>query len=72
MFQLVTELKHFAPNLPDSAAHKTLTFLFETGRLPNLPDSSHHKKRPKRWDTELRGVVAKAGNREDSGVHGGY
>ena len=56
MFKLSSELKHFAPNLPDSAAHKTLTFLFEPGRLPNLPDSSHHKKRPKEslWRISLQ------------------
>ena len=41
LFQLVGQLKQFAPDLPVSAAHTTLTFLFETEDI-NLPDSSDH------------------------------
>ena len=31
----------FVPNIAVSAPHKTLTFIFETGRLPSLPDPSN-------------------------------
>ena len=46
LFQLVDQLKQFVPNLPVSAAHKTLTFRLKHEDFPNLPVSSDHKKRP--------------------------
>ena len=46
LFQLVDQLKQFVPNLPVSAAHKTLTFRLKQEDFPNLPVSSDHKKRP--------------------------
>ena len=44
LFQFVDQLKHFVPNLPVSAAHKTLTFRLKQEDFPNLPVSSDHKK----------------------------
>ena len=43
LFQLVGQLKQFVPNLPVSAAHKTLTFRLKQEDFPNLPVSSDHK-----------------------------
>ena len=45
LFQLVDQLKQFVPNLPVSAAHKTLTFRLKHMHddFPNPPISSGHK-----------------------------
>ena len=46
LFQLAGQLKQYAPDLPFSAAHKTLAFCLKQEDFPNPPVPSAHKKRP--------------------------
>ena len=62
LFQLVGQLKQFVPNLPVSAAHKTLTFCL---KQEDFPVSSDHKKRPQHMADSCF-VASKFGASEDN------